>query len=122
MLADPITLTVNAVPFTLNRTGETDQSSPNSSVYATSDLNRHLRVSHQTAKIDTVRSLIRSEVRKVSADPLNASISTYKTVSVYLVIEHPTAGFSTTEIDQEVQGFKALLTTSLVGELMGGEV
>lgn len=120
MLADPLTLTVNAVPFTLNRTGERD--GENSSVFATADLNRHLRVSHQTTKDGMIRTLIRSEVRKIAADPVGAGENQYKQNSVYLVIEHPSWGFTTTEMDNEVQGFKALLTTALVTELLGGEV
>lgn len=114
MLADPQTVTVNAVAQTLPATlrGE------NESKY-TEDIGEYdLHISHQFGS--RKRRVVRLNHTKIAADPItavNASVS----ASMYLVIDEPQWGFTDTELGDDVAGLLAYLTTATVAKVLGGE-
>lgn len=101
--ADPITITVNAVPITLAR----QSTSGMSAVYGSADGLSTLTISHQVIRKnnqDYVRTVSRLDIKKVVADPLT-TINDFQTVSTYTVEERPTFGFTSTEIKNQLSGF-----------------
>lgn len=115
MLADPQTVTIDAVPYSCARI----ESDATKSVYATADGNFKLTVSHQNSK-DRSRRMIRLDKKVVAADPLTAE-NEYKSVGVYLVVDEPTFGFTDDNIDDIIQGFKAWLTTANVTAVLSAQ-
>lgn len=115
MLADPQTLTINAVPFTLNRV----QSEATKSIYSTADEAVKMTVSHQEAK-DRTRRMIRVDQRVIAADPLT-SVNDYRNLGVYVVIDEPEYGFTDAEIDYVVQALKTWLATATVEKVLGAQ-
>jgi len=115
MLSDPQSITVNSVAQSMPRvsTGGTK------STYQKADLTYTLNVSHTTAK-DRIRSMARIDQRAIVPDPLTA-VNDYETLSVYVVIDRPLAGFSSTQVDQLVTGFKSWLDSTMVVTLYGSE-
>lgn len=115
MLADPQSVTINAVATSLAKTspGQTVN------VYTSSDGNTTM-----TTKQFTTAARFRREVRlsqkKIAADPISA-INTEKGVSVYLVIDEPRAGFTDTEIGYLIDALKAWLTSTNYNKVLGGE-
>lgn len=99
MFADPITITIAAVPKTLARVSTKDMSA----VYKTADGAYTLNISHQVTK-DKIRSLSRLDFKKVVADPLTA-INDFEILSTYAVSERPNFGFSGTEVKDQLAGF-----------------
>lgn len=114
-LADPQTLTVDSTPYTLNRI----KSDGYRSEYASADEEFKLTVSHQESK-DRTRRMIRVDQRVVATDPLS-SINEYKTLGVYIVIDEPEYGFDDTDIDNVVQGLKALADSTFVGKVLSNQ-
>lgn len=106
--ADPQTITVNAVPKTLNRI----KSDGFRSEYATDDESFKMTISHQESKNRT-RRMVRVDQRVVAADPLTA-VNEWKNLGVYVVIDEPEYGFTDTDIDYVAQALKAWLTTANV--------
>lgn len=115
MFTDPQSVTINAVPISMPRV----TTEATKSVYSAADESLKMTVSHQDAK-DRTRRMVRLDKRVVAADPLTAE-NEYKTIGVYLVVDQPEYGFSITDIDNIVQGFKAWLTTANVTKLCGAE-
>lgn len=110
---DPQTVTVNAVPKTLNRVS-TD---PTKSIYATSDGNTKLTISHQVSK-DRTRHMARLDQRVVAADPLSAE-NAFQNLGVYVVIDEPNFGFADADIDYNVAGLVAWLTSANTLKILG---
>jgi hypothetical protein len=115
MFADPQTVTVNAVAQVMPRTS----TGGTKSTYQKNDLSYTLNVSHTTAK-DRIRSMARIDQRAIVPDPLTA-VNDYETLSVYLVIDRPLAGFSSTQLDQLITGFKTWLDAATILKLYGSE-
>lgn len=115
MLSDPLSITINTVASDLNLT----QPGENRSVYTSDDGLMKLTISHAESGKKT-RRLCRLDVRTVAADPLTA-VNAYKDFSTYMVIEEPDFGFTTTEMDNIIQGLFSLLTTALVTEILRGQ-
>jgi len=115
MFTDPQVVTVNAVAKSMPRisTGGTK------STYQINDLSFTLNLSHTTAK-DRIRSMARIDQRAIVPDPLTA-VNDYETLSVYLVIDRPLAGFTSTQVNQLITGFKTWLDTTVVDKLYGSE-
>lgn len=122
-LSEPLTLTINAVPFSLARVRTHDLASD----YQNADGTVMEVVSHAnvpTRKGETgagVRTLVGVRQRKIVADPLNAENQEYKTLGVQLVIDRPEYGFSATEVDYLVAALKAQVNTAMVTKLFGRE-
>lgn len=113
-LADPQTITVDSVPKTCNLVipGE------NKSVYATTDDEYRLTVSHQETKGDRIRHMARVDVKVIAADPLTSE-NEYKSLGLYVVIDQPNFGFSDDDIDDVATGFKTWLDSTMVLKILG---
>ncbi len=115
MLADPQSVTINAVATSLPKTvnGTTQN------VYTSADGNTAM-----TTKQNTTATRFRREVRlsqkKVAADPISG-VNKELGVSVYLVIDEPRAGFSDTEIGYLIDALKAWSTSTNYNKVLGGE-
>jgi hypothetical protein len=110
VFAEPITITVNAVPLTFTKQSTKDTSS----VWSTSDGLWTLTISHQVIRKnnqDYVRTVSRLDQKKIVADPLTA-VNDYQTFSSYTVEERPTFGFSSTEIKNQVSGYSTWVNLS----------
>lgn len=115
MLADPQSVTVNAVAIPLPKT----QAGLSQNVFVSADGNTTL-----TTKQNITASRFRREVRlsqqKLAADPIT-TLNSSKGVSVYLVIDEPKYGFSDTEIGYLIDGLKTWLTSTNYNKVLGGE-
>jgi predicted Zn-dependent peptidase len=115
MFADPQSVTINAVPYSMPRIS----TEPSKSLYSTADEALKLTISDQESK-DRTRIMVRLDKRVVAADPLT-SVNTYKNLGVYLVVDKPEYGFSITDIDNVIQGFKTWLSTANNSKFLGME-
>jgi hypothetical protein len=115
MLADPQSVTVNAVAISLPRT----QVGPTNNVYTSADGNTTM-----TVKQNTTATRFRREVRlsnqKVAADPISA-VNKQLGVSVYLVIDEPKFGYTDLEIGYHIDALKAWLSSANYNKVLGGE-
>lgn len=118
MLADPQTVTVNAVALSLKAVSRQD----NASSYQTNDGNTRLTLSSTYAK--RTRRTARLDFSKIAADPLVSSTNIKYTGSVYLVFDLPVTGYTPAEAKLQSDGFLAWLSASsgaVVTALLGGE-
>jgi stage III sporulation protein SpoIIIAA len=115
MLADPQSVTVNAVAIPLPRTSQ----GGNINVYTSVD-----GLTSMTTKQNISATRFRREVRlsqqKIAADPISA-LNALKGYSVYLVIDEPKAGFSDAELGYAIDALKAWLTSTNYNKVLGGE-
>lgn len=116
MLADPQSVTINAVATSLART----QQGPNQNVYTSNDGKTTM-----TTKQNVTAKRFRREARlgqtKVAADPISA-ITSEAGFSVYLVIDEPRSGvFTDTEIGYIVEALKGWLTSTNYNKVLVGE-
>ena len=115
MLADPQSVTINAVAVPLAKTspGQTVN------VYTSSDGNTFM-----TTKQFTTAARFRREVRlsqkKIAPDPISA-VNVEKGFSAYLVIDEPRAGFTDAEIGFVIEALKTWLTSTNYNKVLGGE-
>lgn len=112
---DPQTITVNTVEKTLAKV----KSEGYRSEYAKADETYKMAISHQVSKGRT-RRMVRIDSRVVATDPLS-SVSEYKNLGVYLVIDEPEYGFADADIDYVVQALKTWLSTANVLKVLGNE-
>jgi hypothetical protein len=118
MLADPQSVTINAVAQTL----PTVSRGVNSSVYQKEDASVKLTISHAYGK--RTRRTVRLDYSKIVADPLVPAQNQKVSMSTYLVIDHPLTGLTNAEIKQVVDGLTGYLTAtsgSKVTSVVGGE-
>lgn len=115
MLADPQVVTVNAVAQSMPRVEIDGQKA----IYRKSDGTYQLTISHQVQK-DKIRSVARLDFKAVVADPLTAE-NDYETLSTYVVVERPSYGFTMTNLEQQITGFKTWLDNTMVDKLFGLE-
>lgn len=118
-LADPQTITVNAVAKVMPRVLVGNLSS----TFELSDKTFSLAIRHssqQVAKKARVKSLASFTQRKIVPDPLTA-VNDYETVTISIQVDRPEVGFTTAEIDQMSAGFKTWLSTALLTQLLGRE-
>lgn len=113
--SDPQTVTVNTVAKSLARISVEGTQSK----YATSDGVYELKLAHTVAK-SRHRVLARLDHTEIAADPLTSENASQK-LGVYLVIDEPQFGFTDTEIDNDVQGFIAWLTSANILKLLAQE-
>ncbi len=117
MLADPQTVTINAIANTLAATSR----GPNVSEYTKADGGVKLTVKHSYGT--RARRVIRLDFSKIVPD-LN-SINREVSMSTYLVIDTPkTGGFTVAEAKLTVDGLLAFLTASSgasVTAVLGGQ-
>nr|UJQ85922.1 MAG: hypothetical protein 2 [Leviviridae sp.] len=118
MFADPQTVTINAVPITLNRTS----TGTNTGALKKDDGLVGLSFSHRYGK--RIQRRARLDHAKIAADPLLAGVNVKAGLSVSLVIDHPETGYTIAEVKQVVDGLTAYLTASSganVTKILGGE-
>lgn len=116
MFADPQTVTVNAVGQTLAAISR----EPKKSTYREDIGEYELVVSHnEGAKRD--RRTVRLNRRIVTADPFIPAQNVEVSHSVYLVIDAPVAGFTASQIKDDVLGLTGWLTSANVLKVLGGE-
>lgn len=116
MFSDPQTITVNAVAQQMPRV----ETNGKKTTYQKSDGSFTLTISHQPASGDRIRSMARIDQKAIVPDPLTA-VNDYETLSFYVVIDRPFAGFTQTQTDQLITGFKTWLDSTAVGKLFGQE-
>lgn len=104
MLTDPQTITINAVEHWLPKISQGQESA----TYRNGDATVILRTSHQHNKGRT-RSMFRVDQVKVAADPLTAE-NVQLSTGIYLVIDKPDVGFSSTELTNLVTGIVTALS------------
>ncbi len=114
MLADPQSVTVNAVAQSLPAISREDLSS----VYRTADGVYTLSIANTEGKRN--RRVVRLNHRKIAADPLTADNVEY-TFSTYLVIDSPPVGYTITEMKDMILGLTGWLTSTNVTKVLGGE-
>jgi len=118
LFTDPQSITINAVPNSLPRTGV----GASSASYSKDDGNVKLTVSHTYGK--RTRRTARIDFRKTAVDPLFPAQNTPYSMSTYIVADVPVTGFSITEQKQIIDALSAWLTASSgsnVTKLLGGE-
>lgn len=118
MLADPQSVTINAVAQSLPAIGR----GVNTSTYQKDDGSVKLSLSHQYGK--RTRRTVRLDYSKIIADPLVPAQNQKVSMSTYLVVDQPITGLTNAEIKQVVDGLTAYLTASTgakVTSLVGGE-
>jgi len=115
VLADPQSVTINAVATPLPKTSN----GPTVNVYTSAD-----GITSMTTKQNVTASRFRREVRlaqhKVVADPISG-LNKDLGVSVYLVVDEPKSGFSDLEIGYLIDALKAWLTSANYNKVLGGE-
>jgi hypothetical protein len=116
MLADPQSVTVNAVAIPLPRTtnGVTENR------YTSAD-GKTVMTTKQNTSAKRFRREVRLSQTKIAADPISA-INAETGTSVYLVVDEPRTGvFSDTEIGYLVDALKAWLTSANYNKVLAGE-
>jgi hypothetical protein len=118
MLADPQSVTVNAVPISLPRVG----SDRTSADYTSADGASQLRV-QQTTNASTRSTVISLKTNKIAADPVTA-VNSRKSQIITISARGPIDGFTLTEIKDQLVGLCTALTTSsaaLATKILAGE-
>jgi hypothetical protein len=116
MLADPQSVTINAVATSLAKTAN----GPTQNVFTSSDGTKTM-----TTKQNSTAKRFRREVRlsqtKIAADPISA-VNAESGMSVYLVVDEPRSGvFTDTEIGYLIEALKGWLTSANYNKVLGGE-
>ncbi len=116
--ADPQSVTINAVAQSLPRIS----SGQNSGVFQKDDTTVKLSVSHAYGK--RTRRQLRLDFSKIAADVFTPSVNLRQSMSVYVVVDVPTTGFTVAEQKQIVDALTGYLTASSgarTTQLLGGE-
>lgn len=116
MFSDPQTVTVNAVAQTLPAVSR----EPMKSLYREDIGEYELVIAHQENRSRNRRT-IRLNRRKTTADPFIPANNVEVSHSVYLVIDAPIAGFTNTELKDDILGLVAWLTSANALKVLGGE-
>ena len=116
MLADPQSVTINAVATSLPRT----QQGATQNTYTSAD-GKTSMITKQNITSARFRREVRLSQTKIAADPIS-TLNKESGVSVYLVIDEPKSGiFSDTEIGYLVEALKSWLTSANYNKVLGGE-
>lgn len=118
-LADPQTVTVNAVAQSLKRVS----SGVNSGIFRTNDGNFTLEVAHDYKKRERHTVVIKQ--RKIAADPLAPTINNEVLQTVRITVDRPiNSAYTVTESKLLMDGFAAWLAASsgaIETAILGGE-
>ncbi|DAD52033.1 coat protein [ssRNA phage Gerhypos.4_23] len=94
------------------------------SIYETSDGLNVLTVSTSESNSNRKRHLVRIDVSKLATNPFEETKKQTVSMSVYMVIDRPVAGFTVAEAKKLVEGLVGLLsasTYSLTEKVLGSE-
>ena len=119
MLADPQSVTINAVANSLPRTA----AGVNEGIFTKDDATVKLTVRHAYTGKRT-RRVVRLDHRKVAPDPLISANNIIYTMSFYAVVDTPVTGYPVTEAKQLTDALLTWLTTSSgthMTQVLGGE-
>lgn len=109
MFADPQSVTINAVANSLPRT-ITGQEGVASAQYTKDDTTVVLRIAHQNGK--RKRHNARLDFTKLAPDPFIPSQNVQLSMSAYLVVDAPVAGFTVVEQKQIVDALVLWLSAT----------
>lgn len=116
MLADPQTVTINAVAVPLPKTNN----GPTVNTFTSAD-GKTVMNTKQNITAKRFRREVRLSQTKIAADPISA-ITAESGLSVYLVVDEPRNGvFSDTEIGYVIEGLKTWLSAANYNKILGGE-
>ena len=116
MLADPQSVTINAVATSLPRT----QQGPTNNVYTSAD-GKTVMTTKQNITSARFRREVRLAQTKIAADPISA-VNKESGVSVYFVVDEPRNGvFSDAEIGYLIDALKTWLSSANYNKVLGGE-
>lgn len=118
MIADPQTVTISAVPYTLARVS-TDT---NAGRFSASDGVVQEQISHTYGK--RVRRLWKIVHQKYAPDPLFPAQNLPYSMSYYVVSDTPLVGYTVAEQKAVIDGFNTQLAASsgaLITKFLGGE-
>jgi hypothetical protein len=116
VLADPQTVTINAVAVPLPRT----QQGPAVNIYTSAD-QKTLMTTKQNVTTSRFRREVRLAQTKIAADPISA-VNKESGVSVYFVVDEPRSGvFSDAEIGYLIDALKTWLSSANYNKVLGGE-
>jgi hypothetical protein len=105
-LADPQTMTINAVAVTLPRTGLT----LNEGSFRSGDQTVTLEVQHNAGKRN--RHLIKATTATIVADPLVPSINTPVSYFAHIVIDGPKQGVTAVQLQKLTEALVAWSTSA----------
>lgn len=94
----------------------------NAGAFATADGTTNLSVAHTYGS--RTRRVIRVDFKKLVPDTLVPSTNVVRSMSAYVVVDHPIQGFTNAELKVQVDALVAYLTASTgakVTQLLGGE-
>nr|QDH88637.1 MAG: hypothetical protein H4Bulk461090_000003 [Leviviridae sp.] len=94
------------------------------SIYETSDGLNVLSISTQESNSTRKRHLVRIDVNKLATNPYEETKKQNISMSVYLVVDRPVAGFTVAEAKKLVEGLVGLLSASsysVTEKVIGGE-
>jgi len=115
MFADPQSVTVNAVAESCPRISTGDRTS----TYRTADSEFTLKISH--AEGSRNRRTVRLTQEIVAADPFQTDVNRTYVQHVYVVLDHPKVGFSTTQVDNLTQALVDYLSDANIDKVIAGE-
>lgn len=94
------------------------------SIYETSDGLNVLTISTSESNSNRKRHLVRIDVSKLATNPFEETKKQTVSMSVYLVVDRPIAGYTVAEAKKLVEGLVGLLSAtsySLTEKVLGGE-
>ncbi len=114
-LADPQTITINAIANSLPRTGF----SQNGGSFTKADGDRKLEISHSQGS--RLRHLIRFSDKQTVANPLVPTQNQTVNMSCHLVIDMPRNGYTVADIAKISAGLTAWCTEANLTKVLAGE-
>jgi len=118
LLADPQTITINATPVTLLRTG----AAQDSGTFRSADTAYSLSVSHAYGK--RVRRTFRLDHKLILPDVMDSSLNVPYSLSTYVVQDVPVVGISRAQQGYELIGLSNLMSASsfaIANKFLDGE-
>jgi hypothetical protein len=116
MLADPQSVTINAVATSLART----QQGPNENKYTSAD-GKTVMTTKQNTTAKRFRREVRLSQEKIAADPISA-VNAVVGSSIYFVVDEPRNGvFSDIEIGYLIDALKTWLSSTNYNKVLVGE-
>jgi hypothetical protein len=119
MFTDPQSVTINGAAKSMPRI-QSPSGNKLQSVYTTSDELWSLMIQHQSQGNGRIRTQVNLTQRAVVTNPLDSS-NDYDNLVTYLVIDRPGYGFTVTNLDHQLAGFKAWLDSTAITRLFGRE-
>jgi len=115
MFADPQVITVAGSAKSMPRVSQQGTSAQ----YQTSDQLWTLNIKHQLSG-QRIRTNVRVDQRAIVTNVLDSS-NDWDTLSTYIVIDRPIYGFTSTNVVDQIAGFKTWLDSTALGKLFGQE-